>query len=219
MSHLPSPRRWVFRTALRPGPSACSPSISPRSVCCWSSTTANTSWMALPSWPGRCCADARTSRSSPRVARHLAWLARSSNTSNRCPCRIPRIAPPVRRGGPTLCRCLSSAPRLVGAGLRSTRTVRRLCWSCAHLDGLPLALELAAVRLDALGIEALSSGLRTKMEMLGTGNPSHLPHQRTMEATIDWSYQLLTPEEKLLFARLSVFVGGFRDRRSPTGLL
>ena len=80
---------------------------------------------------------------------------------------------------------------------------------CRHLDGLPLALELAAVRLDALGIEALSDGLRTKMEMLGTGDPSHLPHQRTMEATIDWSYQLLTPEEKLLFARLSVFVGGF----------
>ena len=80
---------------------------------------------------------------------------------------------------------------------------------CRHLDGLPLALELAAVRLDSLGIEALSDGLRTKMEMLGTGDPSHLPHQRTMEATIDWSYQLLTPEEKLLFARLSVFVGGF----------
>ncbi|MFL5686474.1 MAG: LuxR C-terminal-related transcriptional regulator [Chloroflexota bacterium] len=80
---------------------------------------------------------------------------------------------------------------------------------CRQLDGLPLALELAAVRLDSLGIEALSEGLRTKMEMLGSGDPSHLPHQRTMEATIDWSYQLLTPEEKLLFARLSIFAGGF----------
>ena len=80
---------------------------------------------------------------------------------------------------------------------------------CRQLDGLPLALELAAVRLDALGIEALTDGLRTKLHVLGTGDRSHLPHQRTMEATIDWSYQLLTPEERRLFARLSVFAGGF----------
>ncbi len=80
---------------------------------------------------------------------------------------------------------------------------------CRQLDGLPLALELAAVRLDSLGIDALRDGLRTKMQVLGTGDRSHLPHQRTMEATIDWSYQLLEPEERLLFERLSVFAGGF----------
>ena len=80
---------------------------------------------------------------------------------------------------------------------------------CRQLDGLPLALELAAVRLDSLGIDGLSDGLRTKMQVLGTGDRSHLPHQRTMQATIDWSYQLLAPEERLLFGRLSVFAGGF----------
>jgi len=80
---------------------------------------------------------------------------------------------------------------------------------CRQLDGLPLALELAAVRLDSLGIDALSEGVRTQLNILGTGDRSHLPHQRTMEATIDWSYQLLTVEEQLLFARLSVFAGGF----------
>ncbi len=80
---------------------------------------------------------------------------------------------------------------------------------CRQLDGLPLALELAAVRLDSLGIDALRDGLRKKMQVLGTGDRSHLPHQRTMEATIDWSYQLLEPEERLLFERLSVFAGGF----------
>jgi len=80
---------------------------------------------------------------------------------------------------------------------------------CRQLDGLPLALELAAVRLDSLGIDALSEGVRTQMQLLGSGDRSHLPHQRTMEATIDWSYQLLTVEEQRLFARLSVFAGGF----------
>jgi predicted ATPase/DNA-binding NarL/FixJ family response regulator len=80
---------------------------------------------------------------------------------------------------------------------------------CRQLDGLPLALELAAVRLDSLGIDALNEALRTQMQSLGTGDRSHLPHQRTMEATIDWSYRLLTVEEQLLFARLSVFAGGF----------
>ena len=80
---------------------------------------------------------------------------------------------------------------------------------CRRLDGLPLALELAAVRLDALGIGALTSGLDERMTLLGTGDRSYLPHQRTMEATIDWSYQLLDDAERLLWSRLSVFVGGF----------
>lgn len=80
---------------------------------------------------------------------------------------------------------------------------------CRRLDGLPLALELAAVRLDGLGIAALTAGLRERMSLLGTGDRSDLPRQRTMEGAIDWSYQLLAPEEQLLWARLSVFAGGF----------
>jgi predicted ATPase/DNA-binding CsgD family transcriptional regulator len=80
---------------------------------------------------------------------------------------------------------------------------------CRGLDGLPLALELAAVRLDALGIGALTAGLRERMLRLGTGDRSDLPRQRTMEGAIDWSYQLLAADEQLLWARLSVFAGGF----------
>jgi len=80
---------------------------------------------------------------------------------------------------------------------------------CRGLDGLPLALELAAVRLDALGIGGLTAGLRERMLRLGTGDRSDLPRQQTMEGTIDWSYQLLAPDEQLLWARLSVFAGGF----------
>lgn len=80
---------------------------------------------------------------------------------------------------------------------------------CRRVDGLPLALELAAVRLDALGTAALLEGLDERMLRLGTGDRSQLPHQRTMAATIDWSYQLLTLDERRLWARLSVFAGDF----------
>jgi predicted ATPase len=80
---------------------------------------------------------------------------------------------------------------------------------CTHVDGIPLALELAAVRLNALGLEALDRGLGARLGALGTGDRSGSPRQQTLEAAIDWSYQLLSERERLLWARLSVFAGGF----------
>jgi non-specific serine/threonine protein kinase len=80
---------------------------------------------------------------------------------------------------------------------------------CTHLDGIPLALELAAVRLNALGLDALDRGLSARLGTLGTGDRSVAPRQQTLEAAIDWSYQLLSEPERLLWARLSVFAGGF----------
>ncbi len=80
---------------------------------------------------------------------------------------------------------------------------------CTHLDGIPLALELAAVRLNALGLDALDRGLTARLGALGTGDRSAAPRQQTLEGAIDWSYQLLGEHERLLWARLSVFAGGF----------
>jgi non-specific serine/threonine protein kinase len=80
---------------------------------------------------------------------------------------------------------------------------------CTNLDGIPLALELAAVRLNALGMDALDRGLSTRLGALGTGDRSVSPRQQTLEAAIDWSYQLLSERERLLWARLAVFAGGF----------
>ena len=80
---------------------------------------------------------------------------------------------------------------------------------CTHLDGIPLALELAAVRLNALGLDALDRGLGARLGALGTGDRSAAPRQQTLEGAIDWSYQLLSEHERLLWARLSVFAGGF----------
>jgi predicted ATPase len=79
-----------------------------------------------------------------------------------------------------------------------------------RLDGLPLALELAAARIRVLPPQALLSRLDQRLKLL-TGGAKDLPtRQQTLRGTIEWSYELLSGEEKMLFARLSVFVGGCR---------
>jgi predicted ATPase/DNA-binding CsgD family transcriptional regulator len=82
---------------------------------------------------------------------------------------------------------------------------------CRKLDGIPLALELAAVRLGALSLEQLNRGLASELSILGCGNRGAEPRHQTLEATIGWSYGLLDEQEQLLWARLSVFAGGFEE--------
>jgi len=82
---------------------------------------------------------------------------------------------------------------------------------CRKLDGIPLALELAAVRLGSLSLEQLNQGLASELSILGTGNRGAEVRQQTLEATIGWSYGLLDEQERLLWARLSVFAGGFEE--------
>jgi predicted ATPase/DNA-binding SARP family transcriptional activator len=79
---------------------------------------------------------------------------------------------------------------------------------CRRLDGIPLALELAAVRLDMLTPEQLFHRLDHVFRLLSGGARMALPRQQTLRATIDWSYQLLLEQERLLLLRLSVFAGG-----------
>ncbi len=79
---------------------------------------------------------------------------------------------------------------------------------CRRLDGLPLAIELAAARLRALPLSALAERLGDRFALLTRGARTALPRQQTLRAVVDWSYDLLFEDERRLFARLSVFVGG-----------
>jgi predicted ATPase/DNA-binding XRE family transcriptional regulator len=79
---------------------------------------------------------------------------------------------------------------------------------CRHLDGIPLAIELAAARTNALSVRELNERLGERFRLLAGRERTALPRQQTMRATIDWSYNLLSAPEKRLFERLSVFAGG-----------
>ncbi|MCW3097645.1 MAG: putative ATPase [Chthonomonadaceae bacterium] len=81
---------------------------------------------------------------------------------------------------------------------------------CRRLDGIPLALELAAVRAKTLSPAQLLARLDDRFRLLTTGSRTTLPRQQTLRALIDWSYDLLSERERCLWARLSVFASGWR---------
>jgi predicted ATPase/DNA-binding CsgD family transcriptional regulator len=79
----------------------------------------------------------------------------------------------------------------------------------ARLDGMPLAIELAAARTEALGLPQLLVRLDHRFTLLTTGDRTASPRQRSLAATVDWSYQLLSEDEQQVFRRLAVFPGPF----------
>ncbi|TML51870.1 MAG: hypothetical protein E6G15_11935, partial [Actinobacteria bacterium] len=88
----------------------------------------------------------------------------------------------------------------------NVETVRELC---ARLDGLPLAVELAAARIATMTPEAMLDRLGDRLKLLAGGARDVPERQRTIRDTLEWSYELLTDEERDLFSRLGVFAGGF----------
>ena len=80
---------------------------------------------------------------------------------------------------------------------------------CYRLDGIPLAIELAAARVKALSVEGISDRLDESFRLLTGGSRTSLPRQQTLKAAMDWSYDLLSKEEGVLFKRLSAFAGGW----------
>jgi predicted ATPase len=80
---------------------------------------------------------------------------------------------------------------------------------CRRLDGIPLAIELAATRAPALGIEALAARLDDRFRLLTGGRRTALPRHQALRATLDWSYELLAEPERVVLRRLAVFAGSF----------
>jgi predicted ATPase/DNA-binding SARP family transcriptional activator/tetratricopeptide (TPR) repeat protein len=81
---------------------------------------------------------------------------------------------------------------------------------CRRLSGMPLAIELAAARIKMMTVDEIASRLNDRFSLLTSGNRTGLPRQQTLRAAIDWSHDLLTEPERILFRRLSIFAGGFR---------
>jgi non-specific serine/threonine protein kinase len=89
-------------------------------------------------------------------------------------------------------------------------SVQAVARVCRRLEGIPLAIELAAARTATLSVEQIEERLEDSLKLLTTGFRSADPRHRTLRATLDWSYALLSRSERVLFARLSVFAGGFK---------
>ena len=104
------------------------------------------------------------------------------------------------------------ADRAVQQGVplaRDERTAEMAGRICRRLDGIPLAIELAAARLRVMPIAELDARLDQRLSLLTGGSRAALPRQQTLRALVDWSWELLNPAERQVLARLSVFAGGF----------
>lgn len=89
------------------------------------------------------------------------------------------------------------------------QNARSIAQICQRLDGIPLAIELAAARVKLLKVESIAARLDDRFNLLTGGGRTTLPRHQTLRAAMDWSYDLLPEDSQLLFRRLAVFAGGF----------
>src|SRR5512132_893666 len=144
-----------------------------------------------------------TSRTALRVPGEVVWPTP--------PLQLPNeTTPPDLLGGYDALRLFEERAAAARPGFRLTPdTAPVVADICRRLDGLPLAIELAAARLRALPLAELAARLQDRLGLLTGGGRTALPRQQTLRATIEWSYGLLTEQERRLFDRLSVFTGGW----------
>jgi len=107
-------------------------------------------------------------------------------------------------------RLLAARGAAARAGFRiDATTVESALAICRRLDGMPLAIELAAARLRILSLREIEQRLDHQLDLLATSSRAPVDRHATMRATIDWSHQLLEKDERVLFRRLAAFAGGF----------
>jgi predicted ATPase len=146
-----------------------------------------------------------TSRESVRVDGEAVYLVPPLAVPD--PERLPTLDELVSFGGVRLfAERAGSARPTFQVTAQNASAVARIC---SRLDGLPLAIELAAARVRVLSPEQIAQRLDDRFALLTGGTRSALPRQQTLEATLDWSHDLLAEPEKALFRRLAVFSGGW----------
>ena len=153
--------------------------------------------------------------SSPGL-RVLATSREPLGVPGEAACPVPPLALPSDHGDPAVIAS-TAAVRLFldrgatarpGAGLAGA-PVAVIGQICRELDGLPLAIELAAARTSTLSVEEVGAHLADKFRFLAYRRPVSDPRHQALKAAIDWSYELLPPAEQDVFRQLSVFAGGF----------
>ena len=195
---------WGARVTCRT-PSG-SPAGSARPSCWWCSTTASTCSPTRQPRCRRCCGRAHRCACWPPAASRSGCPANEYAGWSRCTRqRRPSCSPPVR-STPTA----RSRPRRRRRGHRC---------DLPHVDGLPLAIELAAARTRTFTVQQLEGLLRERLSLLGAPGAARPARQQTLQAAVAWSFDLLSDDERHLFARLSVFAGGFTLRRRVDGVL
>ena len=159
------------------------------------------------------CGDVRilaTSRETLGITGEMVW-------------KVPALAVPEKEhlpeGGTTLLRVLMGyesvqlfveRAQAVQESFHLTHSnVRSVAQVCQQLEGIPLAIELAAARIRALTVEQIAARLDHELALLTGGDRTAKARQQTLRATLDWSYDLLIPSERLLLRRVSIFAGGW----------
>jgi len=156
-------------------------------------------------------------RSGPHV-RILASSREPLRVSGEASFPVPALSVPASQG-PVAVEALAQSPAVrlfvdrataVTPAFRLTdRNAGAVAEICRHLDGIPLAIELAAARVRALSVETIAARLGDRFGLLTGGSRAALPRQQTLRALIDWSHDLLTEPERVLFRRLAVFAGSW----------
>ena len=155
-------------------------------------------------------------RSCPGV-RILASSREPLNVSGEQTFRVPALALPDTKAQTAQAVSEFEAVRLFSERAQAVqpsfavtdRNASAVAQVCRRLDGIPLALELAAARVRSLSVDEINSRLDSRFRLLTGGARNTLPRQQTLRALIDWSYDLLSEPEKTLLCRLSVFAGGW----------
>jgi non-specific serine/threonine protein kinase len=156
----------------------------------------------------RACPDVRvlaTSREALGITGEIDWRVPS------LPVPDPRRLPPLAelRQNPAVQLFAERAVAAQSPFVLTDRNAHAVAQVCARLDGIPLALELAAARVAALSVDQLAARLDQRFRLLTGGSRAALPRQQTLRATLDWSYDLLSEAERCLLTRLAVFAGGW----------
>jgi len=143
-----------------------------------------------------------TSREPLGVAGEAVWLVSPLSVPD--PRRLPTVAELEASDSARL--FVERAHQRNSAFVLEPHNAQPVAEICQRLDGIPLAIELAAARVE-LSAEQISERLKDSLTLLTVGNRTATPRQQTLRGTLDWSYELLSESEKRLFRRLSVFAG------------